>query len=174
MAVLRELAEDLREACKTPGMRKRSKGRGRGLARGGGRGPMGSPGGPGRRRRDDDDLDEEVSQSESAEWAEKLAKVVAKKLGGKTHGPRVLGTVEFGKGPSYVAIIASPAGRERDSIGFKALWYGKGSYRKGHGFVTHGRQFYNGFDTDGSVAQIASKLVNAMKKSTMYQHTPNP
>jgi len=168
---LRKLAEDLREACKTPGMRKRSKGRGRGLARGGGRGPMGFPGGPGRRWRDDDDLGEEVDPSECAEWAEKLAKVVAKKLGGKTHGPRVLGTVEFGKGPFYVFIVANPAGRERDSIGFSALWYGKGSYRKGHGFVTSGRRFYGGLDTDGPVAQIASKLIGAMKKSTVYQHT---
>jgi len=36
--------------CKTPGMRIRSGGRGRGLARGGGRGPIGIPYGGGRGR----------------------------------------------------------------------------------------------------------------------------
>jgi len=40
---LKEFAKLAVSACKTPGQKIRSKGMGRGLARGGGKGPMGIP-----------------------------------------------------------------------------------------------------------------------------------
>lgn len=55
---------DEEEGCDTPGMRKRSGGRGRGLARGGGRGPMGRPYGEQDDEPEDDDEEEETPDEE--------------------------------------------------------------------------------------------------------------
>ena len=45
MKRLKELVKKAQEFCATPGKKIRSKGKGRGLARGGGKGPMGVPAG---------------------------------------------------------------------------------------------------------------------------------
>lgn len=62
---------DVVEACATPGMKIRSGGKGRGLARGDGKGPIGIPAGT-----DDDDEDDDQDEVESSALAAQLNAVI--------------------------------------------------------------------------------------------------
>ena len=123
----------------------------------------------------------------AANFAHAVAKELAKELPQGTtripDSPRLIGTVKYANG--YVVLLSGvglhPAGGGK-FVWAKAVKYGAGERRAGHGFVTHPRDLYVVVDDDatGTIKAKARKVATVVKKfdktfgGTAAKKKPNP
>lgn len=114
--------------------------------------------------------DTEVTPYHAAQYAGSVATQLAKIIGGKANPGRTLGTIERDDGK--VSIISGPAGRKRDLVGLKALWYRGGRF-PAQGFdPSRASAFWNDavspVDPKMDPKKVAQEIARAYKKQEAF------
>ncbi len=107
------------------------------------------------------------SAKDAAEWADVVAKKLATLIKGAKYGvegaPRLTGVLTYPKG--YISLVSGVGGKDHDFVWAKVMYYGRGAYKKGHGFAMHPRQVTTIEGTPGDSIPPAAKAAQAIKKS---------
>ena len=110
---------------------------------------------------------------EAAEWADKVAKELAKLLpkGNARIKPNLTGVVAFGDPKMYVGLVSAVGGKDHDFVWFKPLvYFNESDYKDGHGFNVQGRDYGWRFedqkeaDPKKVARELAAKLKTKVKK----------
>lgn len=108
----------------------------------------------------------EVTPLEAAKYGGELAVALQRIIGGKANPGRVLGVVEHDEGK--VSFVTNPAGRGREEIGIKALWYRGGKFPQQGFDPSRAASFWNGivtpYDDPMKVAREIAKALEKQKK----------